>query len=197
MPEERLEEQEWSHFFDAGDLNANQETKLVIEASEDELKDLARRLEVEEVKSVSAELIIVREAGVHRISVTGTFDMLITQACIVTTENFDTEISGAVEGWFADKKEAVSFAAAKRDREITKSLGEIEIIDEKDDPESIVDGLIDLGELVTQHISLEIPSYPRIEGAEYEYGDENGKVDDNSPLRKNPFEALKDWKEKR
>ena len=39
MPEDRLEEQEWSHFFDAADLNANQETKLHIEASEEELNE--------------------------------------------------------------------------------------------------------------------------------------------------------------
>lgn len=197
MPEDRLEEQEWSHFFDAADLNANQETKLVIEASEEELKDLARRLDVEAVKSATAELLIKREVGVHRVYVLGNFTAEITQACIVTTEAFDAEISGAVEGWFADKAETLSFAAAKREREIAKSSGEIEIIDEKEDPEPIVDGLIDLGELVTQHISLAIPPYPRIEGAEYDYGDEKVNADENSPLRKNPFEALKDWKEKR
>jgi len=51
--------------------------------------------------------------------------------------------------------------------------------------------------LCVQHLILAIPPYPRKEGAEHPIGDDSYEPDKDSPLRKNPFEALKDWKEER
>lgn len=194
MPKkEQLTEQEWSHFFDIDDIDVKG-SKLAISPSEEEREDLARRLGVVAVKDVEASLILTPGHVVH---VTGHVKATITQECVVTVEEFDTDITEEVEGWFTDKEKAVSFAAAKREREAAVSRGEVEMVDEQEDPEAVIDGVIDLGELVTQHISLAIPAYPRKDGAHYEYGDENAQIDEKSPLRKNPFEALKDWKENR
>ena len=195
MPKTQLMEQEWSHFFDVEELE-KKPLKMRIEASEDECGDLSKRFGVQEVKNASAELILTRQGG-HIVYVSGTFQSTIVQNCVITLEPVEAALSDQVEGWFADKEATVSFAAAKRDREVLQQRGEVEVLDEKDDPEAIIDGQIDLGELVTQHISLAIPAYPRKEGAEYEQGDAGLEVDENSPLRKNPFEALKDWKEQR
>ena len=197
MPKKQeLIEQEWSHFFDVDDLEDRQ-TKLTIEASDEECTDLARRLNVEGVKKASADLTLTREKGSHSIHVTGQFHTTVALNCVVTLESFDQDLSENVEGWFADKEKAVSFAAAKREREASTSHGEVEMLDEQDDPEAIIEGQIDLGELVTQHISLAIPPYPHKDGVEYEYGDDQVQINESSPLRKNPFEALKDWKENR
>ncbi len=196
MPKKQLTEQEWSHFFDIRNLGKSLE-RLHIEASEEELEDLARRLGVEAVKSAAADLVLTREKGGHKIYISGRFSAVLTQNCVVTLEPFDITLSEEMEGWFGDKESAVSFVAAKHERDAVKARGEIEILEEKDDPESIVSGLIDLGEFVTQHISLSIPPYPHKDGVQYEYGDEQAEVGRDSPLRKNPFEALKDWKEKR
>ena len=68
-------------------------------------------------------------------------------------------------------------------------------IDKKID--DMIEGQIDLGELAVQHLILAIPPYPKKEGAAYQYSDEAIKPAEDSPLKKNPFEALKDWKEKR
>lgn len=197
MAKPEMTEQEWSHFFDIDDMEKEKSTKITIEASDEECQDMSRRLNVVAIKSAKADLVLDYAGGSHTIHVTGGFTTLVTLECSVTAEQFDMTLKEPVEGWFTDKQTAVSFAAAKREREVTKSRGEVEIVDEKDDPEEIVNGLIDLGELVTQHISLAIPPYPRKKGAKYEFGDENVKIDDKSPLRKNPFEALKDWKENR
>lgn len=195
MPNQKQEltEQEWSHFFDIDDIDAKG-TQLSISPSEEECEDLARRLSVVAIKNVEANLTITPG---HTIHVTGEVKATLTQECVVSVEEFDTEITETIEGWFADKEKAVSFAAAKREREAAVSRGEVEMVEEKEDPEAIIDGVIDLGELVTQHISLAIPAYPRKEGVKYEYGDEHVEIDEKSPLRKNPFEALKDWKENR
>jgi uncharacterized metal-binding protein YceD (DUF177 family) len=196
MPKQELTEQEWSHFFDIEDLE-NGFAKVSIEASEEELHDMARRLNVMSLQSAKADLTLKKEQGGHVIHVTGHFEIKVTQNCVVTLEDFETVMSEPVEGWFADKESAVSFAAAKREKEITTSRREIEMLEEVEDPEDIINGVIDLGELVTQHISLALPAYPHKQGVEYEFGDENIQIGEGSPLRKNPFEALKDWKEKR
>jgi uncharacterized metal-binding protein YceD (DUF177 family) len=196
MPKQELSEQEWSHFFDIHDLRDDL-TKVTIEASEEERQDMARRLAVLEIKSAKADLVLEREQGGRTIRVKGQFEAKIIQNCVVTLDDFETILNEPIEGWFADKEATVSFAAAKREKEAAVSRGEVEMVEEAEDPESIIDGAIDLGELVTQHISLAIPPYPHKEGVSYEYGDENVQIDDKSPLRKNPFEALKDWKEKR
>lgn len=196
MPKAELTEQEWSHFFDIADLKDGK-TRISIEASDEELSDMARRLGVVSVQSAKADLVMTQEKGGHTVYVSGEFTSTITQECVVTLENFEKELSEPVEGWYADKETAVSFAAAKRDKEAAVSRGEVEMMEESEDPEPIVNGVIDLGELVTQHISLAIPPYPRKDGVKYEHGDENIQVDEKSPLRKNPFEALKDWKENR
>lgn len=194
MPDKELVEQEWSHFFDVEDLDSDK-VSVTLEASEEERDDMVRRLNVEAIKKASADLTLEREG--HAIHVYGQFQATVTLNCVVTLESFEANLSEPVDGWFADKDKAVSFAAAKREREVAATDAEVEIIEEKDDPEAIIDGQIDLGELVTQHISLAIPPYPHKEGAIYEYGDDQIQVDESSPLRKNPFEALKDWKENR
>ena len=195
MPKAELLSQEWSHFFDIADLNQKGATKITIEASQDECEDLARRFSVEAISKATADLELKRESGI--VHVTGKFHCTITQQCVVSLEAFETELSEEVEGWFADKENRVSFAAAKKEREVVKSHAEVEILDEKEDPEAIIDGVIDLGEFTAQHISLSIPPYPHKEGVHYDVGDDEFQVDDKSPLRKNPFEALKDWKDER
>lgn len=196
MPKLELLEQEWSYFFDVDDLDKSKPTEITIEASEEECVDLARRFSIEGMSKATANLTLTSEGG-HIIHVTGHFDAVITQECVVTLESFDKEISEPVEGWFADKETMVSFAAAKKERDVARSQAEVEMLDEKDDPEPIIEGCIDLGELVAQHMSLAIPLYPHKDGVKYEIGDDDVQIDDKSPLRKNPFEALKDWKENR
>lgn len=196
MGSQELTEQEWSHFFDIQDID-NGEAQVTIEPDEEERQDMARRLNIPSVKKVTANLTLEQASGGNNIHVIGEFMAEITLKCAVTLEEFDTEIKEPVEGWFADKHKTVSFAAAKRDKEAATSRGEVEMMDEHEDPEPVIDGAIDLGELVTQHLSLALPPYPRKEGVHYEIGDENVEIDEKSPLRRNPFEALKDWKENR
>ena len=191
-----LTEQEWSHFFDVADMD-DDSLSLSIEPSQEEVEDMTRRLKVNEINNVKADLQILKVTGSGAYYVSGTVGANVTQDCVVTLEPVETGIEEQIEGWFADKDTTVSFAAAKRQRDGVKHNGEIEILDEADDPEPLVDGVIDLGELVTQHLSLAIPPYPHKDGVQYEVGDDSFKLDENSPLKKNPFEALKDWKENR
>ena len=62
----------------------------------------------------------------------------------------------------------------------------------KANPEAIIDGYIDAGELVTQYLSLALNPYPHAEGVKYELGDDNEEA--IKPKLDNPFAALKEWK---
>lgn len=196
MANPELTEQEWSHFYDIQDIEHG-EAQVTIEPDEEERQDMARRLNIPAVSKVVADLTLQQASGGNNIHVMGEFKASVTLKCAVTLEEFEVELSEPIEGWFADKQRTVSFAAAKRDKEAASSRGEVEMMDEHEDPEPVIDGAIDLGELVTQHISLALPPYPKKEGVQYEVGDENVEIDEKSPLRRNPFEALKDWKENR
>jgi len=151
---QKLTEQEWSYFFDIDDIVKGRPTALTIEADDDECTDLARRFSVEAIKSAKADLTIEKTSGVIKVS--GHFDCVVTQNCVVSMDAFDTQLSENVTGWFADKENTVSFAAAKKERAVAKHQAELEILDEKDDPEPVIDNQIDLGELTAQRRALRL-----------------------------------------
>lgn len=167
-----------------------------IEANEDERKAVARRLGVTAIKELRAELDVVRDNG-RVIHVYGTVYSILEQECVVSMEMIDVSIEEEFEGWFAGNDDTVSFARAKRDRMMPKTGTELPILDEEEDPEPLVDGIIDVAELVVQSLSLSIPEYPHKDGIVYENEDSGNSNGAGSDLRKNPFAALKDWKEKR
>ncbi|GJL84945.1 MAG: hypothetical protein DHS20C02_07200 [Micavibrio sp.] len=185
---------EWSHLIDSEEVEAKPQ-KLSISADEEERGLLAKRLDVFSIDSLKAELTVVREKGSMVVHVKGVLKAQITQSCVVTTDPVISEIEESFKAWFADPEQAVSFAKARRDKLIEAGQGELPILSEADDPEPIIEGQIDLGELVTQYLSLSINLYPHAEGVKYEIGDEDEAAQGAETI-KNPFAALKDWKEK-
>ncbi len=179
-----LPHNEWSVWIDTEKLD-EKGLKTTITADADAREALARRLGVEQVKSISAELNVQPVSG-GTFEISGRFAADIVQQCVVTLEPIESHIGDAIEGWFADGGKTVSFAKARQERDTKKGHVEVEMLDERQAPEEMVNGHIDLGELVTQHLSLAIDPYPHKEGVLYEFGDD-------APVKtgKNPFEALK------
>lgn len=170
----------------------------IVEASAEECSDVARRLGILGLESLRADVVLTRKKGGSAIHVTGRLYARAVQECVVSLESCVTDIDAEIEGWFADDCGPVSFARAKKDRQARSSQAEIELMVEEDDPDAAVDGEIDIGELGVQHLSLALPAYPRKEGLPA--AEDMGEADSgeaSAPLRKNPFEALKIWKEKR
>ena len=189
---------EWSHLIDSEDIDATPQ-KLEISAGEEERALLARRLDVMALDSLRADVNVVREKGSMIVHVSGILKAKITQSCVVTNDPVESDIEEKFEGWFADPAQAVSFAKARRDRLIETGQGDFPVLSEQEDPEAIIDGQIDLGELVTQYLSLAIDPYPHAQGARYEVGeagDDDDEARQGGDIGKNPFAALKDWKEK-
>ena len=160
-----------------------------------ETRGIVQRLGLLALDSLQADLAVNRDPGSLVVHVRGRIDAIVRQACVVTTEPVESNISESFEAWFADPEAAVSFAKARHNRQAMRGHGEVPLLDESEDPEPIMDGKIDLGELVTQHLSLFIDPYPHAEGAQYEKGDDSAE-ETSSEIRKNPFGALQSWKDK-
>lgn len=183
---------EWSHKIDAAAVN-HTPRKVSFAASERERLDLARRLNVDSVDSAEAEMTLERDPGSYIIHVTGSVKALINQSCVVSLAPLQNEVSDTFEAWYTDKPEVLNLNKIRHERESVME-SEVPIMSEKDDPEHVADGFIDLGELATQYLSLAVSPYPRAEGAAHEKGVDDIMEFKATPARKNPFAALKDWK---
>jgi uncharacterized metal-binding protein YceD (DUF177 family) len=115
---------------------------------------IAKRIDVSEVKSLSAT-VHIGPGGSGLIEVRGQFKADLVQACVVTLEPVPDSISEEFTLLFARQ-------AAK-----PKPAQEVEI-DDGDDPPEILNGdVLDLGEVVVEQLALAVNPYPRAPGAEF------------------------------
>ena len=185
-------ENEWTYNFEIEQLT-DEPLILAISPDEEICKRLTKRLDIEDLKSLRADLEIEREAGFARIHIRAVLKAQIIQICIISAEPVEVYLEEDFEAWFADPDGAVSLTKVRRERQVDKTGVEIPLLEEHEDPEDIIDGKIDLGELVVQFLSLAIDPYPYAPGHEPE-GDEDTRSVAKAGEIPNPFAALKDWK---
>lgn len=174
--------------------------KTTFTADERQCALLAKRYGVLSVEGVRGDAELWRETDGMTIGVRGHFTADVTQACVATLEPVKDHIEEDFEGWFLDESIAKSFKKAKKlraDTEIEDPFNpeedeETMMPDERDEPESIVNGQVDVGELVAQYLSLAINPYPHSEKAKAA-----GPVgDEDAGGKPSPFAVLKDLKTK-
>lgn len=192
-----LPQSEWFFPFNVENVpSAGKTVKMVAEAQF--LKAIAERLEVLEVKSLSAEIRLTMQNGGHTLNVTGNFKAEIVQECIITLQPVAATLEDDFEAWYADHDKAIPFNRAKHNQKAIEEGDEVQILEEKDDPEALIDGQVDLGEVVIQFLSLSVNPYPRAEGVvadgEPEPIEVTKPLPATSTLRPNPFAALKNWR---
>ncbi|MCB1557095.1 MAG: DUF177 domain-containing protein [Alphaproteobacteria bacterium] len=185
---------EWFRPVDVARVTEEAPLKVAMTATQAECRDLARRFSVEKIQDVSADMSLIRESGAL-IRVTGFVEALVIQECVVTREPIENRIVESFESWYADEETAVSLSRARHERLSRIPDAEIPILEEKDDPEPVVDGKIDLGELAAQYLALAIDPYPHKAGIVYENGDDSKAARVLSAAeRPHPFAGLKEWK---
>ena len=150
---------------------------LTIAAKPAELAALAQRLGVIAVAGLTAQIEVRRLEGGALIQVEGSFTAQVTQQCVVTLEPLATVLQDHLHGLFAPPE------LVPPDANVTEIANVF-----ADDPEPIVHGMIDLGELTTQHLALALDPYPRKEGVELPLPESVS----NQNERQNPFAKLKD-----
>ena len=118
-----------------------------LDTSETERAELALRFGYLSVDSLGAELWIKRAAK-GAWDVRGKLHADITQACIVTGDPVSESVDFEIE-----------------ERYVLASVPEDEIVVDLGDAEPLVNGCIDLGEMVAQMLALSATAWPRSEGA--------------------------------
>jgi hypothetical protein len=181
----------WVYSVDAGEIGAHP-YRQAIAAGEADLKAIAARLEIPAVHSLSADITLQRIPGNKAvIHAEGILKASVTQSCVITGAPVKAYVEEEFEGWYADPASFTPIARARQER--ASKAGDIEtpILEEHEDPEPIINGKIDLGDLTAQYLSLSLDPYPKVPGAVRKEGE---GPEEPSPLRKNPFAVLKDWK---
>lgn len=160
-----------------------------IEADSNERESLAERFEISAVHSLSADVNIKRMGDKVTYHVYGKLSAEVEQESVVSGEAVLSAIAEDFEAWFIDG-DVASFEKAQKRRGEEDSHGEIEILDEKDDPERIIGGMIDIGEVVAQFMALALNPYPHNEGEDV------GDYIESKEEKPNPFAALASLKSK-
>lgn len=181
---------EWSHRVEVSDLGAEPLT-LSLTADEQIRKDVARRFGIPLIRSLAANIKVMRQPGGTLIEVAGTVESDVTQICSITTEPLDEKIKEDFTVWFSDEQHAVSLDRTRRERQKAEEF-EWAMPDDREDPELLTDGVIDVAELAVQYLSLAMNPFPQKEKVERTVPLAEDKIP--APGWNNPFAALKDWK---
>lgn len=152
---------------------------LDLEAKPAERAALAERFGVQSIESLRAEVTLKAIAGGALVRVDGHLAAQVVQTCVVTLEPVPETV---------DEDFSLSFGVEEPD----EVGAEIELsLDEEDPPDPIVDGVIDVGEAVAEHLALALEPFPRKPGIAYEGGDdEAGTATAEQDRKPNPFAVL-------
>ncbi|MHB2166015.1 YceD family protein [Alsobacter sp. R-9] len=142
-----------------------------VEASPDERAALARDFGLVSIERLAARLHVDRRGRVVR--VTGDVEADVTQTCVVSLEPFPAQVREAIDLRFRETEGIEDEAAGEG--------GEHEV--KLDDPDPIVGGRIDLGEVTAEFVALGLDPYPRKPGVAFAWTGEG----DGDP---SPFAAL-------
>lgn len=137
------------------------ETEIV--ASEAERDALAALNGLPAVLSLSARLDVRRWRG-DGLEVTGDLRARVRQICVLTLEEFETEIDAPIDLRFAPPREAPRPRSRRHEPEpepAAHDLGD-------DPPDELVGGAVDLGAVVSEFLTLSLDPYPHKPGARFE-----------------------------
>ena len=149
---------------------------ITIEASPTEREELAQFYRLPAIAALTATLRL-DPWGQGGARVTGVVHGELTQTCVVSLEPFPAIVDEDVDVRFAPQTAANSRSTAIEETQ-TFSLAD------HDEPESVIDGKIDLGSLAAELFALGLDPYPRRPGAAFDRGSSNPEPMDS------PFSAL-------
>ncbi len=207
MSDRRMPPPEFSRPVNADSVQDREKVEA-LEATPREREALARRFDLVSVESLTATVRLRRVRGGQMIRVAGTLEAEVVQTSVVSLEPFTTRVAEEFTALFAPDH------LIPREEEDLEAF--LDQQGEGDAPEPIVNGKVDVGELVAQHLSLALDPYPRrpdeghfqhIEDLDPDgvipdmapTGDEDGEAGEaapRDPQRPNPFAALAKLKPK-
>ncbi|HBV00613.1 YceD family protein [Thalassospira lucentensis] len=171
------------------DEQVSKKEKIILEASAQERAALAKRFELVSIDSLTAELTIIAASN-GEVTVRGPMHAQIVQSCVTTLEPVPEMVEDEVKVLFSPHVSEEDMPSNPDDLE---DLSEDELMALLDQPEPLVDGKIDVGEVVSQFLAVAMNPYPRKDGAELpEAALIEEEADEERP---NPFAKLAGLKE--
>ncbi len=156
-------------------------TEMTITASPVERQALANRFDLVEISALDAGVTLTAIAGGTLVRLTASIRARLVQTCVVTLDPIEAEI---------DTRFSMTFGGGTEE-----DGGEIDLsIDDEDPPEPIIDGAIDVGEAIAEHLALSIDPFPRKAGTAYVGVEIDAPEPESKP---NPFAALARFHEKK
>ncbi|MCK5555604.1 MAG: DUF177 domain-containing protein [Alphaproteobacteria bacterium] len=152
-----------------------------IKTTEAECIALATRLGLKSLTGLKSKISMSYISDGNIIRIEGDIEVDVVQSCIVSLQDVSSKIEAHFDTCFTEDG-----------KEIDENT-EINIILEEEFPDIMVDGMIDLGELTTQYLSLELDPYPRALGVSLP-----AQITKSGENTKNcPFQVLKKIKPKK
>jgi len=147
---------------------------LEIEADPKERESLRERLGLLSLDHLVAALrLAVSPTGIS-IKVSGRYQAQLSQECVVSLDPVELAVDEALEAEFGPSSEESDVLLA---------------LDEPEPVEPLVDGRIDLGELVVQNLAMVLDPYPRKAGARMPEFNQNFE-NTGTPRGESPFSVL-------
>ena len=127
----------------------------------DDLPGIATFLGVASVEALEASYSLSRNG--ERVKLEGMIKASLHQSCVVTLDPFPVELNVPIKLDFAPEAEIAAMAKPSEDDEIDIEV----LLNEEEPPESIVDGVIDLGAVTLEFLALSLDPYPRKPGVAF------------------------------
>ncbi|MGD9510671.1 MAG: DUF177 domain-containing protein [Geminicoccaceae bacterium] len=149
-------------------------TSVHLAASAAECGLLARRFELVDLTRLEGDVRVVPMAGVDTLHVSGHLSADVVQSCVVTLDPVSARVETDFDRLFS--------------RDVPDEVeGEVEIDPEAEAPEPLVGGMLDLGEILAEELSLALDPYPRSPEADRLLAEQQ---DDADETRRSPFATL-------
>jgi uncharacterized metal-binding protein YceD (DUF177 family) len=175
---ERPVRPEFSHVLFV-DRNVPPEQPFSIEANAAERAALAKRFGLVGLDALKAEGTLETFDGGRRAVLTAHFTAKVTQSCVVTLAPVAADID---ERFTLEYDADADPADLAEPEEMPEDLEAF--LEEPDPPDPLVDGAVDVGEAVAEHLALALAPYPRAPGAVFE-----GSTAPD-PAEESPFKVL-------
>lgn len=160
-------------------------TAFRVESTAAERGALAAECGLSCIDALGADLRVFRE-GPDGLRVTGTVRARVRQVCVVSLDEFPSDLVETVDVRFAPEAEVAVLEAAHAARPPAPDDEEVE-----DLPDPIVNGRIDLGALAAETLVLGLDPYPRAPGVAFV---EPARPEEPKEPAASPFAVLRGFK---
>ena len=135
------------------------EYSIVIKATSDECYQLAKRLDLKDIYSLTADISLTPSNGGKTIILKGIFKANITQTCVATLDSISKNIEGKFNLLYESNSKVL--------KEMENTIEFNNNFEKQDFIEPLTEDSIDVGEAISEQLALKIDQFPRKSGVSF------------------------------